>query len=80
MEFRRQTLLPLNHVLGCLRETIPKLSRSALHRCLERPSALPDCSGDLVAGSGPGGGKPTWQVKTETSSLRLADANICKRG
>jgi transposase-like protein len=29
-------LLPLDDVLGCLRASIPKLSRSALHRCLER--------------------------------------------
>jgi transposase InsO family protein len=36
VEFRRRTLLPLDDVLGCLRETIPKLSRSALHRCLVR--------------------------------------------
>src|SRR3954469_16382972 len=34
--FRRRTLLPLDDMLGCLRETIPKLSRSALHRCLQR--------------------------------------------
>ncbi len=36
VEFRRRTLLPLDDVLGYLRETIPKLSRSALHRCLVR--------------------------------------------
>jgi transposase InsO family protein len=36
VEFRRRTLLPLDDVLGCLRETIPELSRSALHRCLQR--------------------------------------------
>jgi transposase InsO family protein len=36
VEFRRRTLLALDDVLGCLRETIPKLSRSALHRCLVR--------------------------------------------
>src|SRR5215217_395356 len=36
VEFRRRTLLPLDDVLGCLREAIPKLTRSALHRCLER--------------------------------------------
>ena len=36
VEFRRRTLLPLDDVLGCLREAIPKLSRSALHRCLVR--------------------------------------------
>src|SRR5215210_3862276 len=34
--FRRRTLLPLDDVLGCLRASIPKLSRSALHRCLVR--------------------------------------------
>src|SRR3712207_1429487 len=36
VEFRRRTLLPLDDVLGCLRETIPTPSRSALHRCLQR--------------------------------------------
>ena len=36
VEFRRRTLIPLNEVLGCLRDTIPNLSRSALHRCLQR--------------------------------------------
>ena len=36
MEFRRTTLLPLDDVMGCLRESIPKLSRSSLHRCLLR--------------------------------------------
>ena len=36
VEFRRRTLLPLDDVLGCLKGTIPNLSRSALHRCLQR--------------------------------------------
>jgi transposase-like protein len=36
IEFRRRTLLPLDDVLGCLRDTIPNLSRSPLHRCLQR--------------------------------------------
>jgi transposase InsO family protein len=47
VEFRRRTLLPLDDVLGCLRETIPKLSRSALHRCLVRHgiSRLPESEG-----------------------------------
>src|SRR3712207_4869557 len=36
VEFRRRTSLPLDDVLGCLREAIPALSRSALHRCLQR--------------------------------------------
>jgi transposase InsO family protein len=44
VEFRRRTLLPLDDVLGCLREAIPTLSRSALHRCLTRHgiSRLPE--------------------------------------
>src|SRR3712207_1644306 len=36
VEFRRRTLLPLDDVLGCLRDAIPRLTRSALHRCLVR--------------------------------------------
>jgi hypothetical protein len=36
MAFRQKTLLPLDDVLGCLKDTIPNLSRSALHRCLQR--------------------------------------------
>ena len=36
VEFRRRTLLPLDDVLGRLKDQIPKLTRSALHRCLIR--------------------------------------------
>jgi len=36
VEFRRRTLLPLDDLMGCLKDTIPNLSRSALHRCLQR--------------------------------------------
>ena len=36
VEFRRRNLLPLDDVLGCLRHSIPNLTRSALHRCLQR--------------------------------------------
>src|ERR671939_832046 len=36
VEFRRRTLLALDDVLGCLRESLPTLTRSALHRCLVR--------------------------------------------
>ncbi len=48
VEFRRRTLLPLDDVLGCLRESIPKLTRSALHRCLQRHgiSRLPEVEGE----------------------------------
>lgn len=41
--FRRHTLLPLDDCLYALQATIPHLSRSALHRCFQRPgiSRLP---------------------------------------
>lgn len=44
VEFRRRTLLPLDDVMGCLMDAIPKLTRSALHRCLQRNgiSRLPE--------------------------------------
>jgi len=34
--FRQKTRLALDDVMGCLKDTIPNLSRSALHRCLQR--------------------------------------------
>jgi hypothetical protein len=33
VEFRQRTRLPLGDFLGCLRETVPGRSRSALHGC-----------------------------------------------
>lgn len=46
--FRRHTLLPLDDCLYALQPTIPHLTRSALHRCLQRHgiSRLPDVEGD----------------------------------
>ena len=46
--FRRHTLLPLDDCLYALQPTIPHLSRSSLHRCLQRHgiSRLPDIEGD----------------------------------
>ena len=46
--FRRYTLLPLDNCLYALQPTIPHLTRSALHRCLQRHgiSRLPDIEGD----------------------------------
>ena len=42
--FRRHTLLPLDDCLYALQATIPHLTRSSLHRCLQRHgiSRLPD--------------------------------------
>jgi len=49
--FRRHTLLPLDDCLYSLQPTIPHLTRSSLHRCLQRHgiSRLPDVDGDKPA-------------------------------
>ncbi len=46
--FRRHTLLPLDDCLYALQPSIPHLTRSSLHRCLQRHgiSRLPDTDGD----------------------------------
>jgi transposase InsO family protein len=46
--FRRHTLLPLDDCLYALQPTIPRLTRSSLHRCLQRHgiSRLPEIDGD----------------------------------
>ena len=46
--FRRHTLLPLDDCLYGLQPTIPHLTRSSLHRCLQRHgiSRLPEIEGD----------------------------------
>ena len=46
--FRRHTLLPPDDCLYALQATIPHLTRSSLHRCLQRHgiSRLPDVDGD----------------------------------
>ena len=49
--FRRHTLLPLDDCLYALQATIPHLTRSSLHRCLQRHSIgrLPQVDGDKPA-------------------------------
>ena len=46
--FRRHTLLPLDDCLYALQPTIPSLTRSSLHRCLQRHGLgrLPEVEGD----------------------------------
>ncbi len=46
--FRRHTLLPLDDCLYAMQPSIPHLTRSSLHRCLQRHgiSRLPDMDGD----------------------------------
>ena len=49
--FRRHTLLPLDDCLYALQPTIPGLTRSSLHRCLQRHgiSRLPSVEGEKTA-------------------------------
>ena len=49
--FRRHTLLPLDDCLYALQATISHLTRSSLHRCLQRHgiSRLPEVDGDKSA-------------------------------
>lgn len=49
--FRKHTLLPLDDCLYALQPTIPHLTRSSLHRCLQRHgiSRLPEVDGDKPA-------------------------------
>ncbi|PPU75807.1 IS481 family transposase, partial [Xanthomonas populi] len=49
--FRKHTLLPLDDCLYALQPSIPHLTRSSLHRCLQRHSIsrLPDIKGDKPA-------------------------------
>jgi len=49
--FRKHTLLPLDDCLYALQATVPHLTRSSLHRCLQRHgiSRLPETEGDKKA-------------------------------
>ena len=49
--FRQHTLLPLDDCLYALQPTIPRLTRSSLHRCLQRHgvSRLPQVEGEASA-------------------------------
>jgi transposase InsO family protein len=46
--FRKHTLLPLDDCLYALQATVPRLTRSSLHRCLQRHgiNRLPETEGD----------------------------------
>ena len=73
--FRRHTLLPLDDCLYALQPSTPHLTRSALHRCLQRHgiSRLPDMESDKPKRQKfkrypkqrlPGNGKPACQCDT----------------
>ena len=76
VEFRRRTLLPLDDVLGCLKDTIPNLSRSALHRCLQRHgiSRLP--AGEAAGKRGRFRTYKIGYVHIDTCELRHAEGKL----
>ena len=77
VEFRRRTLLPLDDVLGCLRDAIPKLSRSSLHRCLERHNiSRPPESPDQASKRGKFTDAAIGYVHIDISELRLAQGKL----
>jgi len=77
VEFRRRTLLPLDDVLGCLRDAIPTLTRSSLHRCLERHgiSRLPQ-SEEKASKRGTFAATTIGYVHIDHCELRLADGKL----
>jgi hypothetical protein len=77
VEFRRRMLLPLDDVLGCLRDSIPKLTRSSRHRCLERHgiSGLPQ-DPDKAAKRGKFAGTAIGYVHIDIRERRLAQGKL----
>ena len=78
--FRKHTLLPLDDCLYALQATVPALTRSALHRCLQRHgiSRLPEIEGDKPAKKQKFKSYPVGyfhvdiaEVRTEEGKLRL---------
>ena len=75
--FRRHTLLPLDDCLYALQARIPHLTRSSLHRCLERHSIsrLPE-----VEGSKPGRKKferyPIGYFHVDLAEVRTAEGKL----
>src|ERR1700758_4922016 len=75
--FRQYTLLPLDDCLYALQATIPHLTRSSLHRCLERHgiSRLPE-----VEGSKPGRKKfrryPIGYFHIDLAEVRTAEGKL----
>lgn len=77
VEFRRRTLLPLDDVLGCLRDAIPRLTRSALHRCLQRHGISPLPESDERASKRSRFAKTTiGYIHIDACELRLASGKL----
>ena len=76
MAFRQKTLLPLDDVLGCLRDTIPNLSRSALHRCLQRHGISKAAEGRGQRQAQPVQELPDWSLDIDSCELRHTDGKL----
>jgi hypothetical protein len=76
-EFRRRTLLPLDDVLRCLEDSIPKLTPSSLHRCLERHSIsrLPE-SQEKTSKRGRFADTTIGYVHIDICALRLTEGKL----
>jgi hypothetical protein len=80
VSFRRHTLLPLDDCLYALQPTVPRPTRSSLHRCLQRHGIgrLPDIEGDKEPKkrfkSYPIGFFPIAEVQTAEGKLYLLAA------
>jgi hypothetical protein len=77
VEFRRRTLLPLDDVFGCLKDGIPKLTRSSLHRCLVRHgiSRLPEGE-EKASRRGQFADTTIGYVHIDICELRLAEGKL----
>jgi hypothetical protein len=70
--FRRHTLLPLDDCLYALQPTIPHLTRSSLHRCLQRHgiSRLPQVEGETLEKRNAGGRAGDARQPDQRAALR----------
>ncbi|MGA7832213.1 MAG: IS481 family transposase [Terracidiphilus sp.] len=76
--FRKHTLLPLDDCLYSLQATIPRLTRSSLHRCLERHgiSRLPEMEGTSKPGSKKFERYPIGYFHIDLAEVRTAEGKL----
>jgi transposase len=78
--FRRHTLLPLDDCLYALQPTIPHLTRSSLHRCLQRNgiSQLPKSRGRRIGQNGSSRSiRSAISISTSRKSARRKAGSTC---
>jgi transposase-like protein len=74
--FRQRTLLPLDDVMGCLRDSIPKLTRSSLHRCLVRHGVSRLPASETMTKRGRFAETTIGYIHIDSCELRHADGKI----